>query len=382
MEKRRKKKAAIALSLTGALILALAVFLTVVCGSRFLHAGAVATDGAYSSVLSGIEGISEADPRVVDLSMLGAHDANTCNLERAKGFSCETGRGVRAAARLAPGLVYRYTKTQVSTVAEQLAEGVRYFHFKVSYFEGDWYGSHSLLDAPFSVCLRDILEFLGGSPGEIVILQIQMMYGGEKTFSEFVSYLFTFGYGGHTLGEFVPYESVPLGGLTYNAVTANGAKGGAVVAFAIDSKLPDQSYFYDPGQSDYREKIYVDRDMMTNVWFNRMKTSAVAAGLDEHCAAVREDFGRYKDLFRVMQIDTAPNARDFWETAGAWSLVNKAKKHNLQILENPHFDSWMEVLPIVLCDFSTSASGGFNQKVNEKIAAYNRRTVEELLRQP
>ena len=51
----------------------LTVFLSVICDARSLGTDSVGnTDGAYGVVLADIEGLTEANPRIVDIAMLGA----------------------------------------------------------------------------------------------------------------------------------------------------------------------------------------------------------------------------------------------------------------------------------------------------------------------
>ena len=114
-------------------------------------------------------------------------------------------------------------------------------------------------------------------------------------------------------------------------------------------------------------------------WYNRAAPSALAEAINAQCELMREDFGKYADCLRIMQIQASPTTKDLWETAGMWSLVRYAKKHNAEMIENPSFDGWMQVMPIVLCDFVTTESGDFNKNINEKIMAYNRNLVRGVL---
>lgn len=378
MSRKLKKRTKIFLWVFGCIFLLIFVALTVVTQTQTLYEGEVSEGGAYASVLSDIENVTEADPRVVDLAMLGSHDANTYKLQPHAPAGENTGGGVKFLYAIAPGLSYRYTKTQVSTVYDQLRAGSRFLHIKCAYHEGKWCGSHSMVDGAIEGYVRETISFLREAAGEIVVLQFQIAYGGESTLSAFVSELFDYEDEGQTLNDFVPYENVPLGELTYNTVTKNGTKGGAVVMFSGEDDLPDVERVFDLQNSEYRGKCY-SRNSMTNRWYNRMKTSAIAEGIAQRCAEIQGEFDRYKNMFRVMQINTSPCGKDFFETVGAWSLVSKAKKHNAEMLNCADFDKWMETMPVVLCDFVTSANGGFNAKINQKIVAYNQRLVKRLL---
>lgn len=375
---RRKLKfrTKIVLCVLAGIVLVLTVALSVVCHSRALYAGKISGDKAYKSVLSEIEDISEANPRVVDLGMLGAHDANTYNLEEYNGASGEVGGDLKAVYKLAYGLSYRYTKTQVSDIYDQLCQGVRFLNFKCSYHSGKWCGSHSFIDGPMETYIKDVIRFVKDAPGEIVVVESQVMYAEGHTLSELVSDFFAVEYEGQTLKDFILYENIPIKDLTYNDVTQEGTQGGIVFLVTTDGKL--STPFVDKEKSEYRGKFYAHPGMFSGKWYNRMKTSAIADGIGKQCEVIRAD-DRYMEGFRLMLMQTSPNAKDFFETAGAWSLLKKAKSHNLKMLANPAFAEWLSVMPVVLCDNVTSANGDFNKKINEKIASYNRSLVETLL---
>ncbi len=379
--KKIKSKLVLCIILEAVLVLLFAVlFLT---QSKLLGAGEV-SGGTYSSALSGIGRISEADPRVVDLAMLGSHDATTCCLDGYNGVSGEVNADRASLYQWAWGLSYRYTKTQVSTVYEQLMQGARFLHIKCSYSGGVWYGSHSLLDGPIETYIGDVVKFLQGHPGEIAVLELQLMHGDGTTLSEFLSHVFGAGYGGKTLADFVPYCDIPLGELTYNDVTAGGTRGGAVAVVVQDKAIAGNKAFFDFEESAYKGKCYGEvaagrTGELFSKWFNRMDSSAIAEGLQEQSEKMRADFNKYRNGFRVMQINTTPNLEDAAETVGAWSLIRKAKDHNPRILADPAFDRWMEVMPVIVCDFVTSANGDFNRNINEKIRTYNQNLVDGLL---
>ncbi len=233
MRGRLKRRTIIVLCVLGAVILALTVALSVVCHSRALYEGEVADDGAYASVMADIEDMSKANPRVVDLAMLGSHNANTCNLDKSAGISGEAGKGMGALNTLAPGLSYRYTKNQVSDIYSQLRQGVRFLCFRCSYYEGEWCGSHTLIDAPMRVYVQDVIRFLRENPGEIVVLFFNLRDCAGVGFSETIDRLFSYEYDGQTLQDYIPYENIPLGELRYNDVTKEGTKGGAAVLFSL-----------------------------------------------------------------------------------------------------------------------------------------------------
>ena len=105
----------------------------------------------------------------------------------------------------------------------------------------------------------------------------------------------------------------------------------------------------------------------------------MAEAINSQSEIMHSDFSQYDQGFRVMQMQTAPSAKDLFDTLGAWSLVDKAKSYNPKIIADSRFESWMEVMPVILCDFVTSANENFNRNINEKISLYNKKLVGNLL---
>ena len=376
---RKKKIAIILLSVFAGVFLIMFTAIMIATQSRNLFAGKVSDDGAFKTVMANIAGIVEADPRVVDIAMLGSHDANAYDFSKHTNFSGEVKNGVKPLYKMAPGLAYRYTKTQASDVYAQLNQGVRFLHIKCSYIDGEWYGSHSLVGSPVEVYIKDAIKFLKSSPGEIVGFELQVMYADGTNISQFVDAIFDIEFEGETLADFMPYSDVPLGELTYNDVTAHGTRGGVEIVVTADPEI-EWAGFTKVQTSKNLKKIYTGWEVFYAPWFDRMNSSAIADALDEECKKL-DDPQKYDDVFRVMQINTSPTGKDPFDTAFAWSLLNKAKKHNVQILNDGRFDKWLSHMPILLCDFSTSANGDFNKSANEKIISYNQDLVSRLLAQ-
>ena len=135
MRGKLKKRTTTILCVFAAFVAALVVLLTIVCQSKRLFEGEDSAEN-YEYVISDIEGIKEANPRISDIAMLGSHDANTYNIDVKNSLSGETKDGVKILRDLAPGVFYRYSKTQTDDIYAQLTKGVRYLHIKCSYQGG------------------------------------------------------------------------------------------------------------------------------------------------------------------------------------------------------------------------------------------------------
>lgn len=382
MRGKLKKRTITILCVFAALIAALVVLLTIVCQSKRLFEGENSSE-KYEYVMSDIEGIVEANPRVSDIAMLGSHDANTYNIDVKNSLSGETKDGVKILRDLAPGVFYRYSKTQTDDIYTQLTKGVRYLHIKCSYKGGEWYGSHTILCGKLDVYVKQAIKFLACHPGEIVILTFQIMYAENSTAAEFCDYVYGgIEYEGLTLSDFMPFENLYYREITYNQLTLNGTQAGALIMLeGKDDEFERGEFFKNIYDSKYKAKLSTEYHYLSATWHNTMKAKTMAEKLDAKCEQMDVEKEKYEGYFRVMQINTTPNAKDVFSTAFAWSLMAKAKKHNIEMLEHPNFDKWMKYMPIVQCDFSTSENDDFNRRINAKIREYNTKLIENMTAQ-
>lgn len=153
----------------------LTVFLSVICDARSLGTDSVGnTDGAYGVVLADIEGLTEANPRIVDIAMLGAHDANTFSLATDNGVDHIAADGILGKIfPVSAGLQYRFAVTQAVSPYTLLMQGARFLQFKFSLENGVWRAAHTVLGRELEKDVLDVLRFLDEHPGEVVLLLFQ-----------------------------------------------------------------------------------------------------------------------------------------------------------------------------------------------------------------
>lgn len=157
---RRKRNAKI---IAGVLIpvMVFTLFFTIMLNVRDLGVGTGSTDGKYARVLSDIEGITEADPRLIDIAMLGAHDANSFSVKYDSPIDNKpSGEMLKKLYPVSSGFQYRMSVTQTVSPYQLLLQGVRMLHFKYTYYDNTWYATHSLLGRPFEEDVKDLLRFL------------------------------------------------------------------------------------------------------------------------------------------------------------------------------------------------------------------------------
>lgn len=371
-------------------VVVLTVFFAVMLDVRALGVGTGNTDGAYGTVLADIEGITEANPRIIDIAMLGAHDANSFSVSADNPIDNKQGSDVlKSILPITAGFQYRMAVAQVVSPYQLLLQGARMLHFKYTYYDGEWLATHSMTGREFALDVLDVLKFLDEHPGEIVILFLQSTYFGEhQSLDSFHDWLATVEYNGKTIYDFVHYDKVNVFGsefsdgatidsLTYNDVTENGTSAGVVLMDRREFGVVEgetvesafSAYFFDIDSNASQE------------WHNRMGTEVLVGEIQRYAIELNAS-KLYRWKLRVNQTQAAVSAAtvgDVFRDIGAWSLVKFAEKHNVALLDNANFDSWLKAMPIFQVDFANSDYGDFNNRVNAKIRARNEEIVRILL---
>lgn len=115
------------------------------------------------------------DKPLSSIVLPGTHDSLTYDLNTST--LCSTDPDASAFAK-APKFGIAFAKAQYLTMKEQLERGIRYFDIRLCYQSGDSYPSHSLVsNHPFSKDLVQLEEYLKTNPHEIIILDLQHIYG-------------------------------------------------------------------------------------------------------------------------------------------------------------------------------------------------------------
>jgi len=297
------------------------------------------------------------EARVVDIVMLGAHNAFTGGITK-KSAVCPHDRHVLTRPffkKIAPGMLYRFTKTQKSDAAGLLQRGVRYFDVRLTYFDNTWHTHHRLISAPLEKYLIQIIDFLHNNPGELIIFDIQHVNMGNGTFNGLWNFIASVTFEGRSLFDFVTYNpfTTPLGTLTLGEATKYGA------AAVILAKTP-------AARNGFH---YEYQNSVVSIWHNKIQSNELIAQI-QHQSTSQVNH----NTFRVNQAQTTPNFDNFKNAAASlfsWSILSHNSKHNIKLLNHGDFMSWFEVMPIFMVDFSDSPRDGFNRLVIEKINEFN-----------
>jgi hypothetical protein len=347
----------------------------------------------YSRAVSSIQGITEANPRIIDIAMLASHDSFSNRITResaddpwevAKG-SFQTKSPFR---EMLWGISRRFTKAQNLDADGQLRAGARYIDVRISWYEGDYYTKHGYISAPFKMQIEQMLQFLAENPGEVAVLNFhQLNLLNEKTFIDFLTYVDGVKVAGRSLFDYIPYKTAgagatPVWELRYNDLTNGGTKSGIVMLFCSD-ECPDAR----PGEAGLASKIYTyydetdpenadrtDYAAIRMLWHESNSGTEVLNGIIKEEAYIKANWGKYSKMFRVNQTQKTMKLGgpgEIWRTSVGWSLLDFAEDFNYKLLEQEGFQERFAVMPLFQVDFVNSAKGDFNNKINAAITAYN-----------
>ena len=124
------------------------------------------------------DGIKNPNAKLVDIAMLGAHDAFSSDIKMSsKPNVNEDGiANNKLVNTFAKGLVVRMSKAQIASPKEMLYAGVRYFDARITKIDDIYYTCHGYLSNKLEEYVRPIVEFLKDHPTEFIIFDIQYFY--------------------------------------------------------------------------------------------------------------------------------------------------------------------------------------------------------------
>ena len=371
------------------------VFVTVFMHDTTISNDLGADNGKYVTVLANIDGIVDANPRLVDIAMLASHDSVTAGLEPdAPVDYYDRGQIVGKVAPLTRGLQYRFAKTQSVGLDVQLRQGARLFHIKYTDFEGEWYATHTLLSKKVETYILQVLEYLATpeAKGEIVLLLLHPIYFGDGvTLDTFHNWLADVKLDGKNIYDYVNYgatntfdkdgaEGVRIGDLRYNDLTENGTKAGVVLFDRRESKLWSED-MEGTATDQYMSKFFDMDSNATHKWHSRNGYNTMTKLIDEQATIIAES-DEWDNKLRMNQAQPAFSVGgigDLFVDLFSWNLKNHSIRYNAKIIDHEDFDKWLSIMPVFQVDFVNSEYGDFNNKVNAKITAYNQKLVADLL---
>lgn len=356
-----KKAIIITVSVILSIILLLIAVLLFVGKSNFTFVKGNSADKEYVNVMGASE-LAQAT-RVVDIAMLGAHDAFSDKITtKSKMNPAETKDsfiGNKTFLTFADGIVSRLSRAQVSGADTLLKKGVRYFDVRIAYAYNEYYTTHVFLSDKLETYLKDVIAFLQANPSEFVIFDIQHAYLGDKNFEDLFNYIDSVKVNGRSLLSFVNYDptNIGLGALTYGDITASG--GGAVILAKTE-------------QTETMRYHYVYKDSIRSYWHEKNVKSELIKGIESEYANLTENASEYKDMLRVNQAQlTGTFGGDtIFNTIFGWSLIDMANGMNKELIKHENFKNWFKAMPIIMVDYADCPSS--NAIMNDAVIEYNK----------
>lgn len=374
-------------------VYAITVFFTVVLNAETTGVGVGSLDGAYAKVISDIEGIVDANPRYVDIAVLGSHDAVTDKLtsDAPLDYHDRQNKLFAKFEKAIAGFAYRFGKTQTVGIYEQILQGSRFLHIKCTYFEGEWYCSHAHLCGKLGDHLTEALRYLTSddAKGEIIGFLFQTMYMAPGiTLDDLTEYMDSVKVNGKSIFDFVRVDTADIyddgmggtrvGDLRYNDLTVGGTEPGVVIFLRRERGLflPEWD-----GSGALTNKCYDMDTAADHAWHSSIGIKKLLVKVHANATRIAQDSEKKGKLrMNQSQASLAVNGADeVCSVIFGWSLLRFAKSYNVALLEHEHFDKWLTHMPVFQADFINSDYMDFNARVNAAIKEHNRATVKRLL---
>ncbi len=345
----------------------LSIFIFCICLSAALIASAAdAGEYFFKNNISG-------DTRLIDMHMLGAHDAFTASLNSS---SPADAAGVKAGDSGAQWAQYdglwsafalNSSKAQSADVETLLNSGVRYFDVRVSKYisGGEFYTAHGRISDKFTGeggIARKIAAWAQSHPGEIIVLDFQSLFdidtsdgkATQDSWRNLASKLTTDG-----IMNYVYTKNGSVSSYTYDSLT-NGGKRCAIVVFGqVTGSWADDRFINRRDEDGYMRSYWTDTSSYENMYKK----------LGEEVGNLMNNSGSYFYKFRVMQAQTTGS-----------NLIQDANSNNIKMLQDGNFDKWNALMPVLMVDNATTDADNFNELAVEKLAMKNREYTNGIYR--
>jgi hypothetical protein len=299
----------------------------------------------------------DVDTRIVDVTMPGAHDAFTSEMNifsPADKYADGIMKGFTGF--LLKGFLLRQSITQIADVNGLLKNGVRYMDIRLTYDNGKWVTKHNFVSGDFIPIATDLVSFLENYKGEFLVLDFQHIngvdYNSDQDYRTFIDMLDETG-----LRDLQYYDAEGVGAVTYGEITDNRKSSRVVI---IDKFNVSDKETYDYGSS------------IRSNWADDDNFDGVLQFLKDESTFVNETV-EFNDSFKVMQAVTTmqlslPGVLDSLKTG---SLLERASDFNDFLLNSEEFDNLLETMPIVMIDYCNTNENGFLDKLMSVIIGKN-----------
>ena len=329
------------------------------------------TFSEYGNVLS--DSIDNLDAKIVDIAMLGAHDAFSNRINK-KSEPNPNEDGIvhnKFVNAIGKGLVVRMSRAQTSMPENMLNAGVRYFDVRITKVEDDYYTCHGYLSDKLDLYIKDIVNFLETHTGEYVIIDIQHFYAegnDNDNFNALFDYIRNIkGNNGTNLFDYVHYDSSidQLRDLKYGKVVSNKSSAGVVI-FAKTHNFNE--IYYRDGDARYGISNY---ENVYSLWHEQNKSSTMLECIENEYNYLSEnDFSNLLIINQAQKTGFIMDKRII-RSLFSWSIIDMAKNFNeVLVSDKDRFIKWLDKMPVFMVDNVTS-SKSFVEKANEYINSFN-----------
>lgn len=307
------------------------------------------------------------DARLIELHMLGAHDAFTAGLHRdspADDAGIKMGDiGCKWAGAFDNESWFHAllptSKAQSADVETLLNSGVRYFDVRLSRYQqgGEFYTTHGRISDQFTGVggiARKIAAWAEKHPGELIVLDFQSLYdietsngsASQDSWRDLMSKLTTDG-----IAKYVDKSNGSINALTYGGLTNNGTQPAIVLIGQVTGTWADGRFINRNDNGGY----------VRSYWTNQESYDGMREKLAEEIAELQGNSDKYYYKFRIMQAQTTGQ-----------NLIDDANENNIKILTDKDYDAWSELLPVLMVDNANTNTNNFNARAIEVLAKKNR----------
>lgn len=323
------------------------------------------------------------DQRIIDIAMLGAHDAFSANINLFSKTDEFSASGIQTGVTgvLIKGFSVKQSKTQVSGVAELLKAGVRYFDIRLTYNEdlSAWYTTHTYFSNDFASVLAEMNTFLSSHPGEFLLLDIQHVYGidyenpleNDAAFQEIRTLFATANILDYAYGN----NSKELDEITYGDITTNKTQAGIMIFTKMKNDDVDfwnywSSIYSDWPDTDTPETAYACLESYSQkIMTGNALTGAVSIEDNEFAINASEGIRVLQGVL-TMQMD----GEGIINALIKWSLLDRARDFNSNLIDQGEFSDWMMAMPVVMVDYADTNYENFLDRIMEIIIEFNENT--------
>ena len=325
------------------------------------------------------DNITNVNAKVVDIKMLGAHDAFTEGIKmNSKPNTIEGGIVTNKFINLfAKGLVVRMTKTQNVSAEKMLLAGVRYFDVRATKIDDKYYATHGYIGKEIIEYVKEIVDFLGSHNGEFIIFDLQHFYTPDgknydvssSEYQSFLDYMNEYENDkGKSILDYVHYNAnnTNLKDLTYQDVIGNDA------GIIILAKCDNNQYFYfrDKDATMKEERQYYS---IRSYWHEENNTNKILESIQKEYDFITNH--NFEGVLRVNQAQKTGFIMNLKivRSLFSWSVMDMANSFNAKMVKDKDkFMTYLDAMPIYMADYCTSNKGNFNELVNEYIALANK----------